>query len=124
MIEKRRYPRFELKVGAKYSMVSSKDAFKLTRTRNISAEGICFESEERLNKGVRVKLEVDLNDNMPSVSLMGEVKWSQELKERGLKKKRYINGLELIDVHKSDEGRFLKYYCDRMVEKLSGYLKI
>lgn len=123
MIERRRYPRFELKVEAKYKPVSSEDVFKLGRTRNISAEGLCFESDEEFHKGSNVALEVDLKDNQPPVTLIGEVMWSEEVKV-GLKQKKHLNGVKLIDIDKSDEGRFLKFYCDRMMEKLSGYLKM
>ena len=120
MIERRKYPRFELKLEAKYKVMSDEEIHKLGRTRNISAEGICFESEEKLDEGVHVELKVDLGDNRPPVSIIGEIRWFKEMKDA---KKKYISGLKLIDIPKSDEGRFLKYYCDRMVEKLSDYLK-
>ena len=121
MLERRKYPRFELKVNAKYKLMSDEEVFKLATTKNISAEGLCFESQEKLNKGSHVNLEVDLGDKMPPVSLIGEIRWVKEIKTP---EKSYVNGLKLIDIPKSDEGRFLKYYCDRMVEKLSGYLKM
>ena len=119
-MDKRRYPRFELKVDAKYNILSSEETLKGGMTRNMSAEGICFESEERITPGSHVNLEVNLGDKMEPVSLLGEVRWSQEL----VKQKKFINGVKLIEVPKTDEARFLKYYCDRMVEKLSGYLKM
>ena len=121
MLERRKYPRFELKVNAKYKVMSDEEVFNLGMTKNVSAEGICFESNERLDKGTHVKLEVDLGDKMRPVSLVGEIRWFKEIKAP---EKRYVNGVKLLDMPKSDEGRFLKYYCDRMVEKLSGYLKM
>ncbi len=124
MIEKRKYPRFQLMMDAKYRILKSEEVFKLGRTRNISAEGVCFESDEKLQIASHVDLEIDLKDKMPPVSLVGEIRWFQQLKTRVLKKKRYINGVRLVDIHKSDEGRFLRYYCDRVVEKLSAYLKL
>lgn len=123
MIERRIYPRFQLIVKADYKVISSKDV-KPGRTRNISAEGLCFESRERFNIGARVNLKVDLGDQASPVSLVGEIRWLQEIKGAGTKEKIFINGVKLIDIPESDEGRFLKYYCDKMVEKLSGYLKM
>ena len=123
-MEKRKYPRFELKMSAEYSTLSAEEALSQGRTVNISAEGLCFESNEKITIGSRVKLKVDLKDKMPPIVLFGEIRWFQELKGPDLKNKRYINGIKLIDIHKTDEGRFLKYYCDKMVEKLSGYLKM
>lgn len=118
--DRRKYPRFELNVNARYRIIDSGDMLKRANTRNISAEGICFESMEELKAGVFVELEVDLKDNNPAVALTGEVRWSMP----NSKNKKYINGVRLIDIPASDEGRFLKYYCDKMVEKLSGYLKM
>jgi c-di-GMP-binding flagellar brake protein YcgR len=124
MVDRRRYPRFEFKVNATYAPATSEDVNKLGRTQNVSAEGICFESEKKFNKGDCVSLKVDLGDKMPPVTLMGQIRWSQELKTEGSGEKKYMNGVKLLDIQDSDEGRFLKYYCDRMVEKLSQYLKI
>ncbi len=124
MDERRRYPRFHLKINAKYRVLDPEEVFKLGITRNISAEGICFESEEELRRGTHVSLEVDLRDKMPAVTLVGEIRWFRESKAPGSKKKKYVNGVKLLDIQESDEGRFLKYYCDRMVEKLAGYLKL
>ena len=39
------------------------------------------------------------------------------------KGKIYINGVKIISMPAKDEARFLKYYCGKIVEKLSGYLK-
>jgi len=124
MNERRKYPRFELKLDAKYIPVDSRDVYKGSRTRDVSAEGICFESGKPFNKGEYVSLEVDLGDKMSPVSLVGEIRWSQEIKSPKLKEKRFINGVKLVDIPKSEEGRFLRYYCDRMVEKLADYLKM
>ena len=52
MIEKRKYPRFQLNVNASYKAISSND-LKLGKTRNISAEGLCFESHEKFNIGTQ-----------------------------------------------------------------------
>lgn len=122
MIEKRKYPRFQLKVNASYEIVSRKD-IKLSKAINISAEGVCFESHEKFNMGTQVNLKVNLADKSLPVNLVGEIRWSEEIEGLSLKEKMFINGVNLIDIDKSDEGRFLKYYCDKMIEKLSGYLK-
>ena len=123
MIDRRKYPRFTLKLDAKYEILNSEEALKYCSIRNVSAEGVCFESEEKIGAGSHVKLEVDLGDKMPPVFLFGEIMWSQKVKSKDPKGKA-LNGVRLMQVPKSDEARFLKYYCDRMVEKLSGYLKM
>jgi len=123
MIDRRKYPRFTLKLDAKYEILSLKEALKCCSITNVSAEGVCFEAEEKIGTGSNVKLEVDLGDKKSPVFLFGEIMWSQELRSKGPKKK-VLNGVRLMQVPKTDEARVLKYYCDRMVEKLSGYLKM
>lgn len=124
MIERRKYPRFKLKVDAKYRIIDSEEAWKHAGTRNISAEGLCFEAGEKLNAGTHVELEVDLKDDGPAVCIIGEIRWSSELKRPEGEEKAFLNGVHLINIPVSDESRFLKYYCDKMVQKLSAYLKI
>ena len=63
-----------------------------------------------MGSGSHVELEVDLRDKMPPVSLFGEIRWSQELKASGPKKKKFLNGVKLVNIAQSDEGRFLRYY--------------
>ena len=123
-MERRKYPRFELSLKAKYKIVDSGKDFEAGKTRNISAEGLCFESCEELATGTRVNLEVDLGDEKSPVCFVGEVKWSSEFKAPKSKERHFINGVRLIELPESDEGRFLKYYCDKMVEKLTTYLKM
>lgn len=119
--ERRKYPRVELKLNAKYKILDYEQVFQFTRTQNISAEGVSFESIELLKSGVYVQLEVDLEDTNPPVSMVAEIKWVGDMKSNGDKK--YINGVKIISMPVKDEARFLKYYCDRIVEKLSVYLK-
>jgi hypothetical protein len=120
--ERRKYPRFELDLEVKYKIISCEEAFKFTQTRNISAEDLCFEAGEHLNMGSYVEMEVDLKDNRPPVSIVAEIRWSAEVKKPGSKDKAYANGVKILSMPPSDEARFLKYYCDKMVEKLSAYL--
>jgi hypothetical protein len=123
-MERRKYPRFELKVDAKYSLADTADIKAVNKTVNISAEGLCFESEVLLKNGTLVELEVELGDDSLPVKLSGEIRWSQEIKAPGMAKKKFLNDIKLLNLPKSDEGRFLKYYCGKMVEKLSAYLRV
>lgn len=121
MEDRRKYPRFELTLDANYKIVDTEEIFKFGQTRNVSADGVCFESEEFLKSGTYVELEVDLRDANPFIHIVGEVRWSVPVNP---KKEMYRNGLRVVGMPLADENRFLKYYCDKMVEKLSGYLKL
>ena len=119
--EKRKYPRIELNLVAKYKVLDDEQLSKYTKTQNISAEGVCFESDELLKPGIYVQLEVDIQDNFPPISMVAEIKWAGDIAPN--KGKKYINGVKIISIPAKDEVRFLKYYCDRIIEKLSAYLK-
>ncbi|MDP2921184.1 MAG: PilZ domain-containing protein [Candidatus Omnitrophota bacterium] len=119
--ERRKYPRFELNLDAKYKVIDYENVFRFTNAKNISAEGLCFESDEFLKTGLYVQLEVDLKDSNPPVSMTAEIMWSGKAHPGSGRK--YANGVKIINMPIGDEARFLKYYCDRIVEKLSGYLK-
>lgn len=120
--ERRRYPRFELILDARYKVINYEEAFRKGKTRNFSAEGLCLESDERLRVNVYLQIEIDLEDHLPPVSLIGQVVWSQEDTREGRKNNKFLSGIKLVNIPASDEGRFLKYYCDKIAEKLSRYL--
>jgi c-di-GMP-binding flagellar brake protein YcgR len=119
--ERRKYPRVELKLSAKYKVLDYEQVFRFTRTENISAEGASFESRELLKPGVYVQLEVDLEDAYPPISMVAEIRWIGDIKSD--RDKKYINGVKIISMPVKDEARFLRYYCDKIVEKLSAYLR-
>jgi hypothetical protein len=119
--ERRKYPRIELNLDAKYKVLDYEQVFQFTKTQNISAEGVCFESADLLKCGVFVQLEVDLKDACAPVSMVAEIRWVGDIKPN--KDKKYINGVKIMNMPAKDEARFLKYYCDKIVEKLSAYLK-
>lgn len=119
--EKRKYPRIELNLHAKYKVLDYEKAFQFTRTRNVSAEGVSFDSMELLKPGVYVQLEVDLEDGNPPISVVAEIRWVGDIKSD--KDKKHVNGVKIISMPVKDEARFLKYYCDKIVDKLSVYLK-
>lgn len=119
--ERRRYPRILLNMDAKYKVLDYEQVFQFTKTHNISAEGVCFESCDLLKPGIFVQLDVDLKDDNPPVSMAAEIRWAEDIKSDDGKK--YINGVKIISMAAKDEARFLKYYCDKIVEKLSAYLK-
>ncbi|MFA5388370.1 MAG: PilZ domain-containing protein [Candidatus Omnitrophota bacterium] len=119
--EKRRYPRIELSLDAKYKILDYEQVYQYGKTQNVSAEGVCFASGEPLKSGVYVQLEVDIKDGYPPVSMVAEIRWTGDVKAG--RDKKYINGVKIVNMPAKDEARFLKYYCDKIVEKLSAYLK-
>ena len=119
--ERRRYPRIKLTLDAKYKVLDYEQVYQFTKTRDISAEGVCFESHELLKPGIFVQLEVDIKDACPPISMVAEIRWVGDTGSN--EGKKYINGVKIINMPAKDEIRFLKYYCGIIAEKLSTYIK-
>ena len=116
MDEARKYPRFELKINAKYKAVDAGEVHAAL-TRNVCAEGLCFFSDEQFSPGTQVELELDLVDKAPPVKINGEIKWSQAAGEGDKDAGKFMNGVRVLGVPKVDEARFVRYYCDRLLQK-------
>ena len=67
----------DVEVKNKLSFMGVHERF-IGYTRNLSAEGICFVSEKRLEPGQILMLEVHLPDSPEIVKMEGEVKWSKD----------------------------------------------
>lgn len=119
--ERRKYLRIELRLNAKYKVLDYGQVFQFTRTGNISAEGVSFESMELLKPGIYVQLEVDLEDGNPPIAIVGEIRWVGGLEQN--KDNKYVNGVKIVSMPVKDEAKFLKYYCGKIADKLSAYLK-
>ncbi|MCF7916597.1 MAG: PilZ domain-containing protein [Candidatus Omnitrophica bacterium] len=123
--EKRRYLRFEDQAGLKI-LVKKKGKNRYSRKKikailkNLSAEGISFLVEEKLNKGDLLKIELCFGTSK-SLHLEGRVAWGHPDKET---KDTYLIGAKLFTLDKSDETKFLRYISDRMTQRLSRYLHL
>ena len=68
-------------------------------SKNVSAEGLCFTSLKKLNKGDNILLELTLKDGTDPVHMVGEVRWSQSsLPGREDQSELYDTGVKLLEV--------------------------
>jgi hypothetical protein len=100
------------KRGERYSRKTIKAILK-----NLSAEGVSFLADENLNKGDLLKIELCFKASQ-SLHLEGKVAWGHLGKEV---KGKYLVGVKLFTLDKSDETKFLRYISDRMTQRLSRY---
>ncbi len=123
--EKRKYIRFEngtnlkIKVKKRGEKRYSRKKIKAT-TKNLSAEGIFFTAEEKFSRGDLAKVELRL-DSSKLLHLEGKVVWSHSNKS---KDNKYLTGVRLFTLNKSDETIFLQYISDRITQRLSRYLHL
>ena len=77
-------------------------------SKDISAEGLCFISPQKLEKGDILRLEVYVPEQSKPVTMDGEVRWSGKISSRGLgflkgrEKGRgaYATGVKLLTIEK------------------------
>jgi len=92
---------FDIKTQIKFKVkTKAKKIFSPTKytaiSRNISAEGIAFQSKKKLERGDILSLEVYVPSAEKPISMAGEVRWS---KQAGPKNKRdYETGILLTEV--------------------------
>ncbi len=66
-------------------------------SKNVSAEGLCLQSPEELNKGDLLKMDVYVPGKGAPVLMKGEVRWSHEISLNN-KEKYFDTGIKIISV--------------------------
>ena len=109
MGEKRRYMRFNVLMDA----ICRRGGFsKKLKVNNFSKEGVGLLSEESLNAGEDIEIEMMIpGDNMP-VLFTGEVAWTVDSKSGDTKHK---SGLKFKEIKNSDRSRILGYIYQKWI---------
>jgi len=117
MRERRGFVRLDINVKVRWERVRQKGEEKSEFTKNISGGGICLITEEKLNEGERLYLEIEL----PSGKLIyarGKVVWVNEYEIIGVEiKKKYDVGIEFIEIKEEDRQEIGKYIFALLHEK-------
>lgn len=128
--EKRKYERyatevdvyfrvsFDIKTIVKF-MVVGKDKRQehhkkyLALSKNVSAEGLCFCAEKKLEKGDILRIEVYLPDQKNPIPMEGEVRWSMPTADASGKfntgvRIATVNNQSVVNsIHQDDETRIV-----------------
>ncbi|MFH1359577.1 MAG: PilZ domain-containing protein [Candidatus Omnitrophota bacterium] len=78
-------------------------------SKNVSAEGICFCSNKRLEKGDILYLEVYLPGAKNPIRMKGDVRWSRVCGSSTPKEKKYDTGVQLVIVNKRPVSRSIHF---------------
>jgi c-di-GMP-binding flagellar brake protein YcgR len=106
MEDRRKFFRFDAPLNIKYSSDRS-ETEGLSRTKNISREGVAFAANKRMGKDETLKMQFDIpGDNFPVIA-QGAVVWAT--KGRGKEKGSFDVGIRLIAITRTDRGRILEY---------------
>jgi hypothetical protein len=118
--DKRRYIRFE-NTGAA-AKAESLGKFKLpdnivdSVAMGLSPEGISLRSTAPLEPGSVAEVDVAVPFHPKPLILKGEVRWCKPVKTAE-GKEIFESGIKL-QVGATDEGRYLLYICDKMMERI------
>ncbi len=76
--EKRNFPRFPIRINLSHAEVSSPKTSQ-TKTYNISANGVCIETDEKLRPGACIDICLQMADDGEQIYRRGKVVWSTTL---------------------------------------------
>lgn len=126
-VERRRYARFEVGTKVNYRIGKKQKKASLEKvkavSKNMSVEGICFQSNEEITAGTQIELEVFLSGEPEPLLLRGEVRWSRSIEPKDAKPLFEI-GVRLFTFDQSNESSYLHYVCDKMTERLRRHLEL
>jgi len=110
MTEKRAYKRVDVNFPGRFKIFDISDELFETTTINLSAEGICFRSGLKIEKGKKIDLFVQVKDGK-EVLLRTEVAWALKLDDFDL----YRVGVKIIKTDSEDEKKFFKFFCEQTI---------
>ena len=109
MGEKRKFMRFNVLMDAICRKGSDKRKLKVN---NFSREGLGVISDESLNLGDEIELELNIpGDNLP-VLVNGEVAWTLA---PGPENRRFRGGVRFKEINNSDRSRILGYIYQKWI---------
>ena len=107
MGEKRRYMRFNILMDALFKRNEERKNLKIN---NFSREGVGIISDEYIDAGEDVELELEIpGDNIPVV-INGEISWTNDTPtDQG----KHMSGVKFKDIENSDRTRILHYIYEK-----------
>ncbi len=112
--DKRKYPRYntdvevffqiayDFRTKVNYQVVEQEKTLSRkysALSRNISAEGICFVSEKKLEKGDVLSMEIQLPGEKAVIPMTGEVRWSSLASDETISDNKFDTGVKLLTVN-------------------------
>jgi hypothetical protein len=97
------YKKYDVKIRVKFVIIASILRSILAHrhfglTKNVSAEGICFFSHNKLDEGDLLALNIYPPNIKNPVKMEGQVVWSREVPEENRGKIMYLTGIRVLTV--------------------------
>jgi len=78
--EKRNFVRFQDNMKIRYNRIGSEPSHEGTKMQNISGNGLCISTYEKLKEKDSLEIEIEVPDFSKPVKLIGTVMWVKELR--------------------------------------------
>ena len=109
-IERRRFLRLAQPVDIAYNAVGS-DLIQHTVTKNISADGLRFETQDRsIKESDLLELKLTIQSASNPVHMVSRVVWKKRLSLQD--NTPFDVGLEITSVEEDNKNTFLRFLCD------------
>ena len=110
LVERRKYIRLEAPVTITYAVADSNALYTAT-TKNISADGLRFETHDKaLAPGSMIDLTLKISGMGSPVHAKGKIVWQKKMTlEDGMP---FDVGVEFTEIEDDNKNTFLKFLCD------------
>jgi len=112
--ERRKFKRFDAYMSVKCNRLPNAQALNiLGLSRDVSRDGVCINSNEAIEKGSMVELEIDLPDDPRPIKTTGRIVWSKTAtsKDEGVD-----YGVQFLTIDPIDKFRVLDYAYNHWLE--------
>ena len=112
--ERRKFKRFDAYMSVKCNRAQESQSVSLLGlSKDVSRDGVCINSNDQLEKGTVVDLEIDLPDDSRPVRTTGKVMWTKasQNKDDGIN-----YGVQFVSIDPIDKFRVLDYAYNHWLE--------
>jgi len=107
--ERRKFVRLNVGCEVNYKVLNVEPPkFIKSKTKNISAGGICLIADEKLNPGTLLELNFHLPDKAITIRAKGRVAWVNPFKIAN-EKERFDCGIEFVEISPKDQKIINQY---------------
>jgi len=111
MTERRKFMRFKALLDVLYNALGNQPKKSKCQLKDFSREGLRMSSEDSLERGSLLELEMQIpGDNLP-VYAFGEVAWSERMNESS-----FDSGVKITKIERFDRARLLDYVYNEWIK--------
>ena len=111
--ERRKFKRFDAYMSVRYQMNGSEDPKGIALSKDLSREGLKFNSPSHLPEGSTLDLELDIPDDPKPVRTTGKIVWSRSSHDRD---QGFDVGIRFLMMDPVDKFRVLDYAYNHWLE--------